>query len=301
MFKHTHVSGKVIAAALFGVAVVSIAAWNTWVPTLRGSASTMSTQTNDTLASNQYATDTDGDGVFDWEEVLLGLDPQNPDTNGDGIPDGEEVAAARKVFEASGELTLDTASTTRTDILAREIFGAYIQSKQLGTYDPEAFDFVIAQATNEQFGADLTPEFTLNDLRTTTDTSTGRVNAYKRAFQNAIIPITAIPEYELTTYGRAIETNNPNEFEKLGDAAEIYESIADALLAVTVPEDAARAHLSIVNSFSTFAKVLRTMERVPEDPILSFVATRDFLEGEDAIKAAYGQIDIYFTLKESNL
>ena len=34
--------------------------------------------------------DSDGDGLLDNEEVMLGTDPQNPDTDGDGLDDGEE-------------------------------------------------------------------------------------------------------------------------------------------------------------------------------------------------------------------
>ncbi len=36
-------------------------------------------------------TDTDGDGIFDAAEDVLGTDPNNPDTDGDGATDGEEV------------------------------------------------------------------------------------------------------------------------------------------------------------------------------------------------------------------
>ncbi|UMX47767.1 MAG: Ig-like domain-containing protein [Candidatus Nealsonbacteria bacterium DGGOD1a] len=36
--------------------------------------------------------DTDGDGLTDGQEILLGADPLNPDTDADGILDGDEVA-----------------------------------------------------------------------------------------------------------------------------------------------------------------------------------------------------------------
>ncbi len=35
--------------------------------------------------------DSDGDGLFDKDEVAIGTDPYNPDTDGDGLSDGEEV------------------------------------------------------------------------------------------------------------------------------------------------------------------------------------------------------------------
>jgi len=34
--------------------------------------------------------DSDGDGLPDWMEILIGTDPFNPDTDGDGLPDGFE-------------------------------------------------------------------------------------------------------------------------------------------------------------------------------------------------------------------
>lgn len=45
------------------------------------------------LGTDPNSLDTDGDGLFDGEEVRIYLtDPLNPDTDGDGYPDGEEVA-----------------------------------------------------------------------------------------------------------------------------------------------------------------------------------------------------------------
>jgi hypothetical protein len=38
-----------------------------------------------------YFLDSDGDGLPDWMELLLGTDPFNPDTDGDGLSDGDEV------------------------------------------------------------------------------------------------------------------------------------------------------------------------------------------------------------------
>ncbi|MDG6226217.1 MAG: hypothetical protein QCI82_12000, partial [Candidatus Thermoplasmatota archaeon] len=35
--------------------------------------------------------DTDGDGILDWYEALIGTDPFNPDTDGDGLSDPQEL------------------------------------------------------------------------------------------------------------------------------------------------------------------------------------------------------------------
>jgi hypothetical protein len=37
-------------------------------------------------------TDSDGDGILDWNEAFIGTDPFNPDTDGDGLSDPQEIA-----------------------------------------------------------------------------------------------------------------------------------------------------------------------------------------------------------------
>lgn len=47
-------------------------------------------------------TDTDGDGIPDELEVLLGLDPENGDTDEDGAPDGEDCAPLNPEKQGEG-------------------------------------------------------------------------------------------------------------------------------------------------------------------------------------------------------
>lgn len=44
---------------------------------------------SDTETEDPYAADFDGDGLGNWEELQLGLDPFKQDSAGDGTPDGE--------------------------------------------------------------------------------------------------------------------------------------------------------------------------------------------------------------------
>lgn len=297
MFANTKISGKMLAAAFFGVALVAFALWQKITPE-EASTSTVTVGSGSSSAQ-EYATDSDGDGLEDWREILLGTDPNNPDSDGDGVNDGDEVEAARAALEtATSSIIARAESSTRTDQLAREVFGAYIQSKQLGTYDQAAFENLVAEATGETF-LTATAQYTKDDINVVADTSSASIATYEKAFQEAILPVIEIGEYELTTYGRAVETQSEEEFLKLERAGDVYLRIANTLLEISVPEDAVVPHLSLVNSFASFARTLKMMSESPEDPILAFVAMRDFLKGEEAIKNAYSQIDIYFTIRDA--
>ena len=50
---------------------------------------------NQTQEAMLNGSDTDGDGLFDKEELEIGSDPNNPDTDADGLSDGDEVKIYR--------------------------------------------------------------------------------------------------------------------------------------------------------------------------------------------------------------
>jgi len=52
--------------------------------------------------------DTDGDGLTDSEESLIGTDPLNPDTDGDGVSDGDEVAAGTDPNDPNDPASVDS-------------------------------------------------------------------------------------------------------------------------------------------------------------------------------------------------
>jgi len=60
-----------------------------------GSSSPFPTSANSLSVVNASASnvDSDGDGLSDAQEIMLGTDPFNPDTDGDGFSDGVEVAS----------------------------------------------------------------------------------------------------------------------------------------------------------------------------------------------------------------
>jgi hypothetical protein len=65
-------------------------------------------------------TDSDGDGLTDAEELLLGTDPNNPDTDGDGLPDGWEVHGVNGIdLRAKGASPLHKDIFVHMDFMTR--------------------------------------------------------------------------------------------------------------------------------------------------------------------------------------
>jgi len=209
------------------------------------------------------------------------------------LTNAEALARARSILQLS--LSTTTPSANHTTALTQKIINAYIQAKQKGTYNKDAMDTIVSQATKEQFAVRAQPSYTLGDLIEVKD-SAKQQRIYKTTLNDVLTPLSTIGEYELTTYGRAVSTQNTADFEKLKNDASLYQNVAINLLAMKVPKGARNAHLAVINSFLSFAQVLNDLNKSETDPMRGLVALRNFMEEEDAIRNAYNQIDMYFIL-----
>ncbi len=84
--------------------------------------------TSTTAITTSANIDSDGDGLTDAQEVLLGTDPHNKDTDGDGFPDGFEVLngyspTSTQPFRVEKEITI-----TLKDQKLHQVFGGITYS-----------------------------------------------------------------------------------------------------------------------------------------------------------------------------
>lgn len=131
--------------------------------------------------------DSDGDGLTDAEEYLLGTDPFNPDTDGDGYSDGVEVAAGYDpLIPSPGDKIIIEKQTLpeeevkkegeQEDVnLTEEFFNQLILEKEtelgvLGDYynNPDKYE-TNQEASDELRGLSLTTEEVQNILNLTTN------------------------------------------------------------------------------------------------------------------------------------
>jgi hypothetical protein len=62
---------------------------------------------HDPEAEKELLVDSDGDGLYNSDEMAIGTDPNNPDTDGDGVPDGKEFSF-KGVSLGTNPLKVDT-------------------------------------------------------------------------------------------------------------------------------------------------------------------------------------------------
>ncbi len=88
------ISLLVLSAILIGAQMISV--WSAKETAQKSEVSGFAGGDDKTLSGNE---DADKDGVPDWKETLLGLDPGKTDTDNDGISDGIEAENMMRAFD----------------------------------------------------------------------------------------------------------------------------------------------------------------------------------------------------------
>ncbi|MBP9715008.1 MAG: hypothetical protein KBD52_00760 [Candidatus Pacebacteria bacterium] len=216
-------------------------------------------------------TDTDLDGVMDWEESLWGTDKNNKITF-DNIPDSTFIENKKKELKIEGEQNLNQEAETETDKFAKEFFSSFTALKSSGTDSAtiESFSNALGQKIVNPTLVDRykEEEATLG----TTDSSEYRANYYlalKKIFEkykdSGLGSELDIVTNGLLTYDSSGVASNYDDLVVIADA---YQEFASETMKVSVPKSLLKYHLNITNGANNTGISVFNMAKVINDPIV---------------------------------
>ena len=230
--------------------------------------------------------DTDDDGIPDWQEALIGTDPNDPDPAGTGVTTHATQVRA--------------ATSTRFDLSAEvgeRILSAYTELKETGSYNEERGARLGENiAYNLAVATPFVP-YTADDVATDADTSYDRTLTYREDMRKTLEPLLSLGEAEFVLYGRFIESGDIEALQEINASAVVYEDVAAAAAELTVPVDALDKHLAVTNALGYFAEVLRNMAKYAYDPIASLSLLRSYTEADAYITTTFNTLSNYYVLK----
>lgn len=205
-------------------------------------------------------TDTDGDGLPDWEEEIWGTNPKKVDTDGDGISDFD--------FVNSKKLGLNTVDVNETVILSGEIMQTLFALLSKGVATNEALEN-LASATGESIvQPQLSNKYSRDDFKSVTG-SMVEVKVYYAGFEKA--------------YTNFAKSKSPDEFDILAlaisaeDGAQLvdldksilkYKNFEKALLALPVPLEILETHTAFTNTIASIAQALEKSQSLYSNSII---------------------------------
>jgi len=236
---------------------------------------------NNKTIEDVVAIDTDGDGVYDWEEALWGTD-KNKDFTFEGTSDSTYIENKRKTLNLNTEV--NTKELTETDLFAREFFKVYLALNSQGV-DKEAINNFsnalgqkIINPVIENFYSDRNIKFA--DI----DNNESKINYYlkiQKLFNDyrtdyglgneLSILSTSVSEYE--NNNNENQTKRQNELLLVGQA---YQEFATKVINTPVPESLSTYHLQIANNSHNVGTSILNAAQVVKDPIVGLSALSSY-------------------------
>ena len=237
------------------------------------------------------AKDTDGDGVFDWEEGLWGTDPLKPDTDGDGESDQNQIAKmkAERVAgaEASGEISYaEEGSLTQTDKFARELFTTVVALSQAGDVDDGTVADITASLATQIQNPAQRKVFTSADLKIISDNSTQSFMNYSNDTDKIFVGKYPFDEKVADILIKFSEGEGEGDAAVLVELDPIIKNLAGMVTGMTtinIPSEIATYHLAVTNSLEKIYENLSDIRLIDSDPVLSIGAISTYSDNLEAL------------------
>lgn len=241
--------------------------------------------------------DTDGDGLYDWEEVLWSSDPLSPDSDGDGVSDGKEVQAgaspSKDSATSSGSRLSTTPAVTATQAVSRQLMAAALaRTSGSGAQDVKSEEQVLTTALNEAQAYLVVPPYTASEIKSTESTPDSRT-IYVATLLGIFTAMTAASEDETFLLQR-IAQGDTSALVPLTSIAETYRGQTEQLRRAPVPSDAAAMHIRLVNALLMYSNALEGIVAFYEDPILAAAALNTFTPRHKELVLAVYDLKLYF-------
>lgn len=266
---------------------------------------------------DRFSIDTDGDGLKDWEEHLVGADPNKEDTDGDGTLDGKEAEAGRDPvvkgpsdFLSEDRKVEQKAKEAEAGEEVERIFQTMFASeialrKGEGISGKEASSTLAAIAEKEitAYAKKIVPlnAVSLKDIKIIQDSSPEALRVYGNTAGVAMVkydvPFGTDPD--LLIIYKALSTNSEEKIKELDQYVNYYSLTAADLVKVPVPNIMAAAHVNLINGLGGLGGVVLAMRGVFEDPFTAATGFKKYQEALAVFGTAVDEIDGLF--KKNNV
>lgn len=212
------------------------------------------------------STDTDSDGLFDWEETLRGTNLQNSDSDGDGTTDGDEIKQERNPLLAGpNDVAREAIDNSIIDTASSE---ADINAKQ--TVSSELSKNLLTQLVYLKQNGGLTAE-NKQELVKSLTSFTAESFSYRTYKKEELLIIENSTSDDLRIYASnfaTIQVDLLTNIAQRGDAiindvgvlSSIYAASAKKLSEIAIPRVLADIHVNIVNNYSIVSKALESFK-----------------------------------------
>lgn len=214
--------------------------------------------------------DSDNDGVYDWEEGLWGLDPNNPDSDGDGVPDNRYLQQKKreidqKLLAESGNLQ----NLTETQKIGRSLYRALSAfENQQDSLNDGTRDAISNNVEDYISTIPLEDKTYLKDDIVSVENTSANSQKYKKEM-TAFFEKYPLYTSEFSLIFEASKDPIENK-DKLYITIQKYEKYLNDLSAISAPRAIKQRHLKLLNSVAQLKGILSNLHSEEPDDVVIF-------------------------------
>ncbi len=254
-----------LGGGLIAIAFFTTHTWRIPNPSVKERDAALSSKIGDLVE-----TDTNGNGIPDWQESLWGLDPSKNGAENKKFID-DKKASLGIVASSSAEAPLSD-----TERFSREFFSVILSLRESGTLDEKSLGAVaenITKSLSASAKEKYAGRYTIDSIKISDDNSAANLKKY----QSSLVAL--IKTYtdegvgtEMKSVSDALAYSDPRPLEGLSLIQKSYADFAKGLLAIRAPRSLSATHLSLVNSADIIARTIEPLTHLLEDPLTALPA-----------------------------
>ena len=230
--------------------------------------------------------DTDGDGMKDWEEILVGTDPKDAKSKGSG--------------SSSSSLVKDVTKTPAEklepiDQVSREFFARYMELRQLGISSDKLNQQDLVNKTIASIPSSEAKAYTSKEILVKTDISKEAVKQYGNEMASVFKKYVISSRNEGIIVKDAVQKGNPEILRELDPVIESYKNIVNGLLKIQAPMSMETLHLDLVNSINSVLFMMKLFRNTMADPLSGVQAASQYLIVQENFFDSLRAIQSYLT------
>lgn len=239
----------------------------------------------DVLVKDVVGTDSNNNGIADWEEYLWGLNPSK-----DGTSNKEFIMAKRKTLSETSPLLIpQTEGEKQSDALSKEFFAVVMSLMQSGNLTEDAITKI-----SDTIGQKIVPEEIPNIYDRSMIVINNKDGGDIEYFQALDKLNTKYAEKdmggELTIIAQGLANNDPQALRIAAGIANSYRSFGQELIKIPVPEKIALGHIALANDYEKIAKSLEGFAEILDNPLVGMKALLNYKKYNDSISSDLASI-----------
>lgn len=207
--------------------------------------------------------DSDGDGLYDWEEALWGTSPMVADTDEDGISDFDEVGQVKIEYNLEAN-SVPQEELSQLDLISRDLYSTVAILGQQGKLD-ESQDQIMELFQEVVRDALIQESVSISDIILVQD-SPQATELYQSQVRSIVSRYVGDEELDLTFIA-----NSSNKTTKQQEALDVvvkYQNFFEDMAEVAVPVSVQQGHMKMLDSIRALANTMDAILYTDQDALL---------------------------------